>query len=491
VARGFISGLVWGVLVSGIAGVGASVIHSGSYLAQQPAPMTEAKQGEVASQADAPKDPPATETAPQVVRPPANTAAQQDQSTQESATTDQTTADASTIDPVAPAQPVEPSNESTPATDTTTQSDVEPAKLTQPETDQMNDTAADSAPDTAPDTAPQKPANDQLALLPVEPAQEKPAQPSGTLPQIEIAPKEPVETPPADTGEGDAVQTDTKQAEAEPLVEKPAKSIMEPVPGITGLAPNVETGRLPSIGREPGAEADAQAQASPAPDQNQGALLAFAAAFENPNSLPMMSVILIDNPDMPVAEKLLADLPFAVSFAIDAVREDAAEVAAKYRKAGFEVLMLTNLPLGVEASDIEVAFQAYSRAVPEAVAVLDLGANGFLRGASTATQIAGILADGGLGLVTPSKGLNTAQKVAMREGVPAALIYRQLDDGDEKAAVIRRYLDRAAFRAKQEGHVIMLGQTRPETIEALVQWALEDRAASVAMAPVSAVLNGF
>lgn len=147
--------------------------------------------------------------------------------------------------------------------------------------------------------------------------------------------------------------------------------------------------------------------------------------------------------------------------------------------------MLTNLPDGAKASDVEVAFEAYSRALPKAVAVLDRGAT-----PKVARQLAGIMADRGFGLITLSKGLNSTQKAAIREGVPAALVFRELDAKGETVAQIRRYLDRAAFRAVQEGSVIMLGQTSPETIEALVQWALQDRAARLAIAPVSAILIG-
>jgi hypothetical protein len=260
------------------------------------------------------------------------------------------------------------------------------------------------------------------------------------------------------------------------------------VPQIQHLAPNVQTNRLPTIGGET-EQTEAEATEQQADTADQGALIAYAAAFENPDAKPVMSVILIDDPQNPVSDEVLTHLPFALRFASDAVRDNAHATAARYRAAGFEVLMLTNLPFGAKATDIEVAFDAYSRAIPEAVAVLDQGSNGFLRGPSTATQIAGILSDRGFGLITPSKGLNSAQKAAMREGVPAALIFRELDSDGEKPPVIRRYLDRAAFRAAQEGSVIMLGHTRPDTIEALVLWALEDRAASVALAPVSVVIT--
>ncbi|MFC6759564.1 divergent polysaccharide deacetylase family protein [Sulfitobacter porphyrae] len=54
--------------------------------------------------------------------------------------------------------------------------------------------------------------------------------------------------------------------------------------------------------------------------------------------------------------------------------------------------------------------------------------------------------------------------------------------------MIRRFLDQAAFKAGQEGAVIMLG-LRPDTISALLLWGLQDRANSVALVPVSAVLT--
>lgn len=272
-----------------------------------------------------------------------------------------------------------------------------------------------------------------------------------------------------------------------------------PVAKMTNLAPNVRTNRLPSIGgpaldadadvgADIGPDADAEAVDEATPEADLGALKTYATGFENPDAKPMFSIILVDDPQNPLSDDVLSHLPFPLSFAIDAVRDDAAEVAARYRAAGFEVLMLTNLPFGASATDVEVAFGAYSRAIPQAIGVLDLGTNGFLRGPSTATQIAGILSEGGFGLITPSQGLNSAQKAAMREGVPAVLLFRELDSDGENPSVMRRYLDRAAFRAAQKGSVIMLGHTGPDTIEALVTWALEDRAASVAIAPVSAVL---
>ena len=103
-------------------------------------------------------------------------------------------------------------------------------------------------------------------------------------------------------------------------------------------------------------------------------------------------------------------------------------------------------------------------------------------------QVTAILAQSGHGLVTMDKGLNTMPKLARKAGVPASPIFRDFDSKGQDAVVIRRFLDQAAFRAGQEGAVIMLGRSRPDTISALLLWGLQDRAGTVALSPVSAVL---
>jgi len=55
--------------------------------------------------------------------------------------------------------------------------------------------------------------------------------------------------------------------------------------------------------------------------------------------------------------------------------------------------------------------------------------------------------------------------------------------------VISRFLTRAAFAGQQEGAVMVIGHTRPETVTALLTWALGGRSEAVTMAPLSAVLT--
>jgi len=275
----------------------------------------------------------------------------------------------------------------------------------------------------------------------------------------------------------------TPDAEAEEAGTAPEQSTSEGTIG--NMAEGVTTNRLPAVGQEAGAEVTTQ---EPAPDLPP--LEAYAAEFDNPDGKPLMSIVLIDDGSSPIGFEALSSFPYPLSFAVDADWPGAAEAAAKYRAAGFEVLAMADLPEGANAVDAEVAMQAYLEAVPEAVAVLEGPETGLQSSRAAAEQLAPILLDSGHGVVMQPKGLNTAQKLLSREGVSAASVFRDFDAKGQEATVIRRFLDQAAFKAGQEeGGVIMLGRMRAETVSALLLWGLQDRANRVALAPVSAVLT--
>ena len=120
---------------------------------------------------------------------------------------------------------------------------------------------------------------------------------------------------------------------------------------------------------------------------------------------------------------------------------------------------------------------------------MDLATAVFQDDRPLATMVVPLIKEQGRGLVTFDAGLNAADQVARRDDVPAAVVFRTLDSEGEETPLIRRYLDRAAFKAAQEGRVVVLGTTRAETIAALMEWTVEGRASSVALAPVSAVLS--
>lgn len=244
-------------------------------------------------------------------------------------------------------------------------------------------------------------------------------------------------------------------------------------------ADGIVSDRLPRIGDEAGAEA--------APDVRPVAR--NARAFDNPTGKPLFAVILIDDGDPALDRAALAKLPFPVSFALDPLAAGAAERAEIYRAADQEVLMLASgLPKGAAASDVEVAFQSMQQALPQAVAVLDPPDRVFQNDRGMASLVVPVIGAEGLGLVTWDQGLNAADQVARRAEIPATVAFRALDAEGEAAPVIRRYLDRAAFKAAQEGHVTVIGHARPETVAALLEWTVEGRAGTVALAPVTAVM---
>ncbi len=218
----------------------------------------------------------------------------------------------------------------------------------------------------------------------------------------------------------------------------------------------------------------------------------YAQPFENPEGKPLMSIVLMDmGADLDadaIGLPALSSFPYPVSFAVDANLIDAAERVERYRAEEFDVLAMVNLPQGARPSDAEVSLSVALNGMPEIVGVMEGTGEGLQGSREVADQVTRILQASGHGLVAQSKGLNSMPKLALKEGVPAAPVFRDFDSEGQQPRVIRRFLDQAAFKAGQEGGVIMLGRLRPETIEALLVWGLADRAGSVALAPVSAML---
>ena len=71
-----------------------------------------------------------------------------------------------------------------------------------------------------------------------------------------------------------------------------------------------------------------------------------------------------------------------------------------------------------------------------------------------------------------------------------ALVFREFDGAGQDTATIKRFLDQAAFRAGQQSGVILVGHNRADTISALQEWSLGNRAGTIALAPISVVLLG-
>ena len=203
--------------------------------------------------------------------------------------------------------------------------------------------------------------------------------------------------------------------------------------------------------------------------------------------MPLVSIVLVHEGPEPDADEI-ADLPDTVAFAVDAGLPNAAFVAALYRAIGREVVMIPALPMGATPQDVEVALRVNLETVPEAVAIMDASGDGFQSDREAVAQVVDVVVATGHGLITFPRGLNTAHQRAGREGVPTGLIFRDIDGSDQTDEQIRRAMDRAAFRARSDRPVILVGRTVPGTFAAIREWVAGDRADSVDLAPVSAAL---
>ena len=261
-----------------------------------------------------------------------------------------------------------------------------------------------------------------------------------------------------------------------------AAATLPAVKPLDDAVPGVETNKLPHIG-DTATTAEPAAPAAPTP------LVQFARSFDGAKGKPLFVILLRDIGAAGMSRADLAQLPFAVSFVIDPLAADAKEAAATYRAAGQEVLVLADgIPVGANASDLEQIFQSLSSIVPESVAMVDQDIGGFQDDRPLAGLVLPLIKDQGRGLVTYDRGLNAADQIAAREGVPRGVIFRRLDAEGESKSVVRRYLDRAAFKAAQEGKVMVIGDTRPETVAAILEWTIEGRAATVTLAPATAIM---
>lgn len=214
-----------------------------------------------------------------------------------------------------------------------------------------------------------------------------------------------------------------------------------------------------------------------------------AVAFTAPDS-PLMAVVLIDEPGSALDPEVLTRFTFPVTFAIDPMRSDAARRAADLHDAGFEVVILGAAAIaeGALPADVETALAVARETMPQAVALMDDPDSRIQGDRAVLDATVAALAETGHGLVAFPRGLNAAEETARRTGLPAATAFRLLDDEDQRATVITRYLGRAAFAAGQEGAVVVVGRTRPDTVTALFSWALGSRSEQVTLAPLSAAL---
>ncbi|WP_321362947.1 divergent polysaccharide deacetylase family protein [uncultured Celeribacter sp.] len=241
--------------------------------------------------------------------------------------------------------------------------------------------------------------------------------------------------------------------------------------------------RLPSISATPDAEAPV-VMADDLP-----ALLAYSADFNQTPSGPVMSVILVDIAQLDPEDAVLSNLPFPVTFAVDALATRAGERAMAYRDKGLEVLSMVSLPQGATPQDAAVTLSQAADLVPVSIGFLDVPSGTFQSSRQVAAQVVATAQESGRGLVTFPRGLNALEQEAQRVKAPAGLVFRDFDGRSQDVEAMKRFLDQAAFQAGTGKTVILLGRSKPDTIQALAEWSLGNRAATVTMVPLSYLLS--
>ncbi len=383
----------------------------------------------------------------------------------------------------------QPDNDQTPAV--SSQSNA-PAALNAPASDDGSPAlAASTDADTQVGQAPETPALPQVTTEPsLPPAGTAPA----AIPTVELDTSEPAVQETAEDAGQDAGQEpgqaasgtnteNTETAQADTTAE--------------------DAGNLPVVRRlgnsqsqaddtaETEATEDVVAEAEPVEQADPPAgpaLQVFANSFENTQALPLLTVVLLHEDTTDMSPEVLNSLPANVAFAVDASASNAGDVAAFYRKNDREVVMIPSLPAGAAPQDVEQALSVNFDRIPQAVAVMDVSGSSFQSDRAAVAQVVDVVSDTGHGLITFPRGLNTAHQEAQRAGVPTGLISRNLDSAGDDIERIRRSMDRAAFRARQDEAVILVGTATPMMLSAIIEWFAGNRAAQVVLAPVSAAL---
>ena len=319
------------------------------------------------------------------------------------------------------------------------------------------------------------------------------------VPEEELAP-EPIEDAPVVTDVApemvvpEVVEPEVVEPEPTPEPEPAPEPTPEPE------APNVSAAPVPGLSGEPASvmpssdssvviRRPATETQEPVVATSDNALLDYSAYFTNPDDLPLMSFVVIDDGALPNGPLLLSAVPFPVTVAIAVSDPDAASKSAAYRAAGYEVAAILTLPANATAPDAAQVMEATFATMPEAAMVLDLGDAGLQSNRQATEAVMARLAADGRGFITAASGLNAAIRAAEGADVPVATVERDLDSNDQTAAVIRRFIDRSAFQARQTSGVVLISRLRAETLSALTLWSTANRAGQVALAPVSAILK--
>ncbi len=297
----------------------------------------------------------------------------------------------------------------------------------------------------------------------------------------------------------------------QPVVEAPVIAEIPASPSSVGVQPTDETAEpssddiaesdnLPATTtgvrvNRPGAEPPVQPEQEAAVVEEEEttdempAMMRYAAEFENPRKLPMLSFALIDDGSISDPASDIAKLGLPVTVILDPLAADAPDRMAALRAAGVEVGFQASLPDGATPSDVEIAMEAAFGTLPEVVTLFSDGRDGVQQNRAVTGQVLAVLAAEGRGLVIAQRGLGNALRNAAEAGVPAAEVTRDIDASAQSEAALGRSLDQAAFRARQTGVSVLIGTLNGFNLAALAAWAPGVDQDQLLLAPVTGVLR--
>jgi len=219
---------------------------------------------------------------------------------------------------------------------------------------------------------------------------------------------------------------------------------------------------------------------------------AFAVSKVPQEDKPILSIVLVVDEQNQVDIQAIKDLPFPLSLAINITNFEGERLMNLYRSNGFEVAAIVDYPNTASAQEIEDTLISGLNRLDKTFAVIEGSAGNLQKTRARSEQTASILSQSGHGLLVHEKGLNTIVREAQTLGVPVRTIYRDLIEFTGDSRTIRRFLDGAAFRARQEGKdsaIVVTASLHPETLGALLLWSLKNRSQTVTMAPLSQALT--
>ena len=234
---------------------------------------------------------------------------------------------------------------------------------------------------------------------------------------------------------------------------------------------------------EPQLVAEVASDTIETPADDRPALVRNAAMAPPAGNPPLLAIVLVDDLDA----GLIADLPLSVAIAADA--EGARPRAEAWREAGAEIVAIPGLTDDADGTGSVALFDATFEALPGAATVMAESEQGFANGPVAADQVAATLAETGHGLIARGRDLGPFAQAAERAGVPTVGIFRRVDGSGRDGRAIGRFLDQAAFEARNRGSVVVIADNSPDTAAGIAYFMESARADSVALVPVSVVLR--